>query len=491
MSLLAIVDGISGLAVGSGGYTAGAGSLILASVPANMPVTGRVMVTVLASWDTTSDTGAPASTCCAYTYSGLSGSTLTGLAAIGGYTDRNFAAGDICDMRIFAEAITDLNTAVAAAGTVTTVSIVSANGITGTVATATTTPAVTLALGAITPTSVASKGSAVNSHNLNAAAAPTAQTGTVLQLLNADTVSSRLEIDGFAATSYLSLVRSDGTNASPTTLQSADEIGGLNAWGYDGAAIVGPRAALRIYAAQAWTTGAQGTYADVATTPLGATAEIEVMRWQPWGATNFVPVSASASAVNGDAWFDSGQLCRAGYDGMQVYEPRILFIQPAAVTQNTPNAASMISTTGAVGTRSLTAGYLNILGRTLRIRACIYYTTGSTPTAIIYFRLGTNVVATTAAVSLGVTATLNSMVVDLLITTSVIGTSGNLQCFGLATVPSINTFKLQNGTIAGTTSASSPIILDLTQAYALDLDITSTGSGNSFVMTNFTVEALG
>lgn len=43
-------------------------------------------------------------------------------------------------------------------GTVTTVSVVTANGVSGTVATATTTPAITLVLGAITPSSVGSTG---------------------------------------------------------------------------------------------------------------------------------------------------------------------------------------------------------------------------------------------------------------------------------------------------------------------------------------------
>lgn len=48
----------------------------------------------------------------------------------------------------------NLNTDLILAGTVTTLSIVTANGISGSVATATTTPAITLTLGAITPTSV-------------------------------------------------------------------------------------------------------------------------------------------------------------------------------------------------------------------------------------------------------------------------------------------------------------------------------------------------
>ncbi len=47
---------------------------------------------------------------------------------------------------------------IAGGGTVTTVSVVTANGISGSVATATTTPAITLSLGAITPTSVNASG---------------------------------------------------------------------------------------------------------------------------------------------------------------------------------------------------------------------------------------------------------------------------------------------------------------------------------------------
>lgn len=59
--------------------------------------------------------------------------------------------------------------AIAAAGgggTVTSVSVVTANGVSGSVATATTTPAITLTLGAITPTSVAASG-AVSGSNLS------------------------------------------------------------------------------------------------------------------------------------------------------------------------------------------------------------------------------------------------------------------------------------------------------------------------------------
>lgn len=49
-------------------------------------------------------------------------------------------------------------------GTVTDVSVVTANGVSGTVATSTTTPAITLSLGAITPTSVAASGTVTGSN---------------------------------------------------------------------------------------------------------------------------------------------------------------------------------------------------------------------------------------------------------------------------------------------------------------------------------------
>lgn len=52
------------------------------------------------------------------------------------------------------------NLVTAGTGTVSTVSVATANGVSGTVATATTTPAITITLGAITPSSVTVPGAA-------------------------------------------------------------------------------------------------------------------------------------------------------------------------------------------------------------------------------------------------------------------------------------------------------------------------------------------
>ena len=81
---------------------------------------------------------------------------------------------------------TQLNAKGTGNGTVTTASVVSANGISGTVATASTTPAITLTLGAITPTSLVSSGtvlgtnlSGTNTGDQSAATVTSSATGNI------------------------------------------------------------------------------------------------------------------------------------------------------------------------------------------------------------------------------------------------------------------------------------------------------------------------
>ena len=67
-------------------------------------------------------------------------------------------AGQVLQSTAPASGIATMSWASAAVGSVTSVSVVTANGVSGTVATASSTPAITLVLGAITPTSVAATG---------------------------------------------------------------------------------------------------------------------------------------------------------------------------------------------------------------------------------------------------------------------------------------------------------------------------------------------
>ncbi len=114
--------------------------------------------------------------------------------------------------------------------------------------------------------------SAAQTVNLNAASLPAAQVGTVLHVGNVDGTVTRSQLDSFAAASVYSCVRADNTAASPSALQSADEICSLNSWGYDGTAFSATgQAAIRTYASQNWSVGAHGTYLRLATTSNGGT----------------------------------------------------------------------------------------------------------------------------------------------------------------------------------------------------------------------------
>jgi hypothetical protein len=109
-------------------------------------------------------------------------------------------------------------------------------------------------------------------YNLNSASLPAPQTGTILQLGQANGVPTRIELDSFASIPRYTCVRFDGTATSPTVLQSGDEICSINVFGYNGLTVVGPQAALRTYAAQNWVAGsAYGTYLRLGTTINGGT----------------------------------------------------------------------------------------------------------------------------------------------------------------------------------------------------------------------------
>lgn len=116
--------------------------------------------------------------------------------------------------------------------------------------------------------------------NLNAASLQSPQTGTVLQLANADGVATRLEIDAFGAQAFFTGVCANGTKATPTTMTADTQCGGYNMFGYNGTAFVGPAATFRTFAAQTWSVGVQGAYAEVATTTNGGNTLATRMRWE-------------------------------------------------------------------------------------------------------------------------------------------------------------------------------------------------------------------
>ena len=109
-------------------------------------------------------------------------------------------------------------------GTVTSVSVVTANGVSGSVATATTTPAITLTLGAITPTSIG-LGIASPAYNLDILGTSLATAGAQFTRVSADTFSSTLTFR-----------KARGTIGSEAVVTAGDIVTRVQGQGYDGTA---------------------------------------------------------------------------------------------------------------------------------------------------------------------------------------------------------------------------------------------------------------
>lgn len=153
-----------------------------------------------------------------------------------GAAGEGVAAGGTTGQVLAKASGTDYDTewiSVSGTGTVTSVSVTTANGVSGTVATATTTPAITLALGAITPTSVASSG------NLTGANLSGTNTGDQ-SLFSTIAVSGQSNVVADSTSDTLTLVA--GTNITITTDASTDAIT-INATSGGSGDVVGPASA--------------------------------------------------------------------------------------------------------------------------------------------------------------------------------------------------------------------------------------------------------
>lgn len=203
---------------------------------------------------------------------------------------------------------------------------------------------------------LASTSSAVSQEiNLNSAPLQSPQTGTILQMGNANGVMARAELDAFANVGVYSCVRADGTAASPTAVQANDELCSLNGWGYNGTAFAGGAARMSIFAAQNWSVGAQGSYIRFSTTANGSTTLTDRLNiendggvWigNPTGGSEGVGTLNLAGALynNGTAPTGTGGYARA--------------VSPSLVT---PNIGAAIATTIngntiAAGSGTLTLG---------------------------------------------------------------------------------------------------------------------------------------
>jgi hypothetical protein len=237
-----------------------------------------------------------------------------------------------------------------------------------------------------------------------------------------------------------------------------------------------------------WSGTSTGVPAGAANLTVGSSGQL-----------NFAAIAAPGSPVNGDTWHDSTQHCLAyRQGGLTTYGPGLIYSQAAAVTLSQPATAgvSLVSTTGAVGTVSLPAGFLNIAGRSLRVRASGYYTTGSTSgNASIGIKLGGNFIATSLTRSATASRTNGNWYLEATIVVATTGSSGTINTGGLMIADGSSggstMFSLTNGTTLGTLAPATPPTVDLTSALTFDLLVASNSTGNSFSLVSLMIEVLG
>lgn len=102
----------------------------------------------------------------------------------------------------------------------------------------------------------------------NTGTGPTPSTGTVLQVVGANTAVSRIEVDAFGNVPIVTVKRYNGTKASPTPILSADQIGSFNYQGASTTALTyGPAARMAALATENWSSTAGGTKLVFSVTP--------------------------------------------------------------------------------------------------------------------------------------------------------------------------------------------------------------------------------
>lgn len=151
--------------------------------------------------------------------------------------------------------------------------------------------------------------SALQTVNLNAAGLPAALAGTVLNFGDADSSVARIQGNAFGAAVEFTGAAYGGTNASQTAVLSGAAVTRINAYAYNGAALVGSIASLEFSAAENIASGHQGSTACVKTTPLASTTLAAGLCQQPSsGVTVGSPTGGDkgAGSVNAASLFVNG-----------------------------------------------------------------------------------------------------------------------------------------------------------------------------------------
>lgn len=145
--------------------------------------------------------------------------------------------------------------------------------------------------------------------NVNiAGGAVTTPTNTVLFAANSG-APTRIAAISYGGQGFFSAAAFGGTRASPTAVTATTQVGGVNAFAWDGTALGGPIASFRTFANENQAVGAHGSYADIATTPNGSTTLTQVLKFENDGGMTTPAVTGGdkgAGTINTHGLFIDG-----------------------------------------------------------------------------------------------------------------------------------------------------------------------------------------
>jgi len=191
-----------------------------------------------------------------------------------------------------------------------------------------------------------SQQSGIHYGNLNTASPPTAVTGTMLQLSQADSVSTRLGMYAFgtANAGVLDMYKSRGTKAAPTAAQTGDALAAWIGTGYGATGYGAASGAIQMSAAENFTDTAKSSYWGIFTATTGATTSVERMRVGQG-------VAIPASVTGGDK--GAGTI-----NATTIYQNNVALGALATVTPGTGVATALGVNVGTAGSFVVNGGAL-------------------------------------------------------------------------------------------------------------------------------------
>lgn len=284
--------------------------------------------------------------------------------------------------------------------------------------------------------------------NLNSSTAtPAAKTGTTLNIAQADGVVNRIQLSSYGGVlNVLSGVAYGGTKASPTAPANGTEVSSLNAYEYNGTAVVGPIAAFRTYVS---ANTDQSSTACIATTPTASTTLTNGLCQQSDGSIN---VGGATGSFTGPGTVDvAGGYYINGVAVVSLPGSAVNGQLLQGVTSSNPIWSST-PTLGIAGTTVGTLSFANATSGSIKLQPA----TGALGTSVLTLPALTSTLAVTGN-NLGVFAATTSAQLASVLSdetgtgAAVFGTSPTIA------TPTISSPAISNPTFSGTVAGAGTI----------------------------------